>query len=264
MVETYHFDSLPKEVRKRLEEIASNPVPIELRSDGTLNIDENIDLNIQIDNISKLIPDPPSMDGITDEELRKEIRTVFQVTVIQKVLGYTNEFVENQLQKGLTYSQVRQELTQLGKDVEIILSAVARKFMVKQATEQQWGKYSLRYEEVIKLESVASLRREINVRRSNWEMSPEYLNSSKEVKAQKEAQYEAELASVTDDLWRILHLGVNYLTPRERLRIKVKTETFSKSDYKSYVNDELIRLRCAYLEQWRSDPSNFKVVKPKS
>jgi hypothetical protein len=184
--------------------------------------------------------------------------------VVTKVLGYTSDYVDKKLNDGHSFEQVKQLLTELGSDVETILSAIARKYAVKQTSEAQWGKYSLRYEEVIKLESVASLRREINVRRSNWESSPEYLTASKVVKSQKELDFENELRLVTDDLWKILHLGVNYLTAHERLRIKMSTEGFDKTDRLAYVTKELVQLRKAYLKQWRLDPDNFACPKPKS
>lgn len=258
------FSSVPQSVKDRLEELMSNPIPIELNSDGTLNIDEGLSIGDNIDLISSLIPEPPSLDGIEDEDVRKKVRNEFQVIVIRQVLGYTKDFIDRKISDGVSFSEIKQDLTELGKDVEIILSACSRKFTVQQISQQQWGKYQLRFEEVIRLESVASLRREINVRRANWESSKEYLNSSKAVKAQKEIDFQQELDEVTDTLWRILHLGVNYLTPSERLQIKVRTAEMSKKDKTSYVSGELVSLRKAYLEQWRSNPSKFTLPKVKS
>lgn len=260
------FDALPFKVRVRFEEVFSKPSPIELRSDGTLNIDENVDISEQIDDISKLIPDPPDLSGIEIESIlvRKDIRTAFEVETIRHVLGFTKDFIDNKLAKGDSYLEVKQDLTELGKDVEIILSAVARKFMIQQISEQQWGKYALRYGEVIKLESVASLRREINVRRANWELSKEYSVASKELKATKEEAFDNELRSVTDVLWKILHMGSNYLTPSERLNIKIATQNLSKKERQAYVDEELIGLRRSFLDKWRIQGSKFVMPRTKS
>jgi DNA-binding transcriptional ArsR family regulator len=259
-----HFEKFPASISKHLEEILSNPIPIELRSDGSLNIDENLSLSSNIDDLSNLVPDVPDLSGILDADQRKEIRVVFQVIVIKKALPYTAVLIDALLKQGKRYEEIKQALTEIGTDVEIILSAVSRKFTLQQSAEKQWGKYSLRYAEVIKLESVASLRREINVRRSNWESSEAYFVADKVTKAKREAQFEAEIKDVTDVLWKILHLGANYLTGAERVKIKTKTLDLTKKERLSYVKEEIVKIRIAYLAKWRVEGENFKVPRPKS
>lgn len=255
---------IPKEILERLDELMTKPVPIELRPDGTLNIDETVSLSSYIDNLSILIPHPPDISKEKSEEVRAEVRNRFQVICVRQILGYTREFIDRKLEFGMPYSEIKQDLTTLGKDVEIILSACSRKFTVQQISEQQWGKYQLRYEEVTKLESVASLRREINVRRANWETSSEYLQASKEVRGRREEGFNSELDSVTDTLWKILHLGSNYLSGKERLDLKIKTSGKERKDRLAYVQEELLKLRLAYLDSWRSDPEKFRIPRVKS
>jgi hypothetical protein len=261
---TKAYDILPQNVREHFDMIMKQPSTVVLLSDGRLNISDNIIVDDFIDELSSKISDPPDLDGVDDEDLRKEIKACYQVKMISKVLGYTSSYIQRLEDKALSYVDIRQKLTEFGKDVEIVISSCKRRFVVKQLSEQQWGKYSLQHAEVIEVELVASLRREVNVRRANWESSKEYLASPKSSKNKMEEGFQKQLDEKTTTLWKILHLGANYLTPFERLKISQKTEGMDKKDRLAYVEENLVLLRKAYLDAFRKDRDNFVLPSLKS
>jgi hypothetical protein len=70
---------------------------------------------------------------------------------------------------------------------------------------------------------------------------------------------------VTTVLWKILHLGSEYLSTEQRFNMKeVKDRLLDESKREKFVDSELQSFRKAVLEQWRLDKSKFKLPKVKS
>lgn len=216
------------------------------------------------DMLSQYIPDAPDIYELPDEEDRRVQKTIYQVGVIYQSLPYTQDYIVAMIDNGLDWFEIKQKLTELGTDIQLLLSATSRKLSINQTTKKQWGKYHLLSGEVIKLESVASLRREINVRRANWESSDEFFTASKVVKAQKDAGFEKELAEVTDTLWKILHYGVDCLSGEDRKDLNFAIYGLSKKERLPYVEDRIINLRISELKKYRIEGDDYKILKPKS
>lgn len=247
-----------------LIKITSSPILIQVNSDGTLNIDENITISSYIDILSSKLPQPASLKDVKCENKRKEFRCVYQVGVIQNVFPYTVPLVESLIQEGETYLNIRQRLSELGKDIELVLSACSRAYTISQIISDQWKGYDLTFAEVLEMDQVAAARREVSVRRANWENSDSFPNLSKIEVITKTSKFEEELMERTTTLWKILHLGANYLSGLERSQFLMINKGIDKKTRASNLDQKLIKLRLAHLLEYRRDPINYKLPRIKS
>jgi hypothetical protein len=272
------FENLPANIRNEMIKSFSCPVLIELKPDGTLDVDSADSTVDYILRISNALPPIPNLKDIVEEEVRKEARVLYSVMAVYKILPFFQSTIDEMQKEGKTSMEIKQKLSEYGTDIQLIFNACTKKFTLEQIKDAQWGKYPLTYEEALSLESVGLLRSEINSRRSNYETSKAYLSASKVEIAIKTEEFEHELDMVTNDLWRILHMGANHLTAKERLLLDKKIKEQKEIDEEhpvsqdptlrkmreSYVQEDLIRLRIAYLEKWRREGKDFVFPKPKS
>jgi hypothetical protein len=240
------------------------PSRVKLGADDTLDFPEGLSTLEKVDKLSLLLPDVKRIPLTFDEESRKQLDDLYDVVSVANALVYTKDAIKDWIQSGKSIKDIRQELSEIGSDVLTVYSAARRKMTLEQVLEDQYRGLGLRYEEVTELEAVASRRREINVRRANWEMSREYAVSGEVDRAQKSFQFDKEIESVTSTLWKILHLGANYLSSRERLEIKRHLEQNPTLDSETYVEDKLRNLRISNLENFRIQRDDYKLPRVKS
>lgn len=252
-------------VLNHLKEICSRPQLIKVRADGSLDIDDVSNLSLFIDDLAEKLPIPPNLKDVKSEDKRKEIKCIYQVEAIRSIFPYTESVIESlKDDPDMNYFKIRQKLSELGKDIELIVSACNRRFTISQVLSDQWKSYGLTFAEVLELEQVAAARREISVKRANWESSEVYPTLNKVDILKQNMIFDEALEKVTSPLWKVLHLGANYLTGRERSKILLMTKGMSRKERHTETDSILVKLRIAHLEEYRRDKINYKLPTIKS
>lgn len=243
------------------------PVLIELNPDGTLNLDPGLLPPDRIQVLAERLEPAPIFDEGDSVEFRAEVRARYQCLQVVKVYPTLKEILAmHKLNEhsGTYWREFKGVLSELGSEVQEILTAASRRCSLEEISVQQWGKYGCSISEISELELIGAKRREISLRRANWETSRDFSLASSSEKALKAESFDKELRDATSPLWTILHLGVNYLSTVERIAIQskvLKSEVVSRADL---IERKLLELRLAYLERYRKDRANFKLPVPKS
>lgn len=254
---------LPNDKDTYLSYLMAYPIGLELNSRGALVFPDDFEESHKLTRIMRDLPLLPQLLGTLPTEDKRKESLRYQLAMVKKFLPPVgNRFDEKKLDYPLSeLMELKSYFSELGPNARLLMEAGRRYFQLTLESYEQWGKYSVTPQEVADLSLTIRNRREISVQMSNFETSREYQQMDRISRLKGTKDFLDRLDGVTGNLYKILHLGANYLTEKELDSLNV-TSGGDKRLRRSLIEERLIAFRRSELSKWREQRENYALPRP--